>query len=121
MDKQGRYVDVKAADGSVLLSLFLPDNGIVLKDRFYEEHGRKQETGKKYGGNGRNGSNGEGMTFPQKRLLFRLIAERGFEGEAGKTELLKLFEADDLTDVGKGEASKMIERLLQEAKNGIPF
>jgi len=116
MEKQGRYVDVKTQDGTVLLSLFLPDKGIVLKDRLYEARGNKQETGKKYGGNGGKGNNSESMTYPQKRLLFRLMAQQGFEGDAGNAELLKLFQADNLTDVGKGEASKMIERLLQEAK-----
>ena len=118
MEKQGRYVDVKAADGSVLLSLFLPDKGIVLKDRLYEAQGRKPDSGKKYGGNGGKGTNGDSMTYPQNRLLFRLMAQQGFEGDAGNAELLKLFEADNLTDVSKGEASKMIERLLQEEKEG---
>jgi hypothetical protein len=134
MEKQGRYVNVKTSDGKVLLSLYFnPGSGVVLESRLEGRNGQRQGyKGNGNNGNGRNGGNGgssdngSGMTYPQKRLLFRLMAQEGFEGDAAQAELLKLFEADSFKDVSKSEASRMIERLLKEAKEGgdgggIPF
>jgi hypothetical protein len=143
MEKQGRFVNVKSRDGRVLLSLYFnPGSGVVLESRLdgrYAQgqgyrgnrgngNGRNGGNGKGngYGGNGGSSDNGIGMTYPQKRLLFRLMAQEGFEGDAAQGELLRLFETDSLGDVSKQEASRMIERLLKEAKEGgdgggIPF
>jgi hypothetical protein len=133
MEKQGRYVNVKTSDGKVLLSLYFnPGSGIVLESRLDSKPAQGRGPANKGNGNGKergNGSssdNGTGMTYPQKRLLFRLMAQEGFEGDAAQEELLRLFEADTLMDVSKSEASRMIERLLKEAKegggkDGLPF
>jgi hypothetical protein len=126
MEKQGRYVNVKTSDGKVLLSLYFnPGSGVVLESRLDSKPAQGREYkgngGNGGNGNGRNGStsdNGSGMTYPQKRLLFRLMAQEGFEGDAARDELLKLFEVDTLKEVSKQEASRMIERLLKEAKEG---
>jgi hypothetical protein len=139
MERQGRYVNVKTSDGKFIMSLYFnPGSGIVLENRLdggadlgRENKGSRSDNGGngKNGGNGSNGGssdNGADMTYPQKRLLFRLLAQEGIEGDVAQKELLKLFEADSLKDVSKMEASRMIERLLKEAKeggggNGIPF
>jgi hypothetical protein len=136
MERQGRYVNVKTSDGKFIMSLYFnPGSGIVLENRLdggadqgQENKGSRSGNGGngKSGGNGGSSDNGTDMTYPQKRLLFRLLAQQGVEGDAAQKELLKLFQADSLKDVSKQEASRMIERLLKEAKeggggNGIPF
>ena len=128
MDKQGRYLKVKTQDGRVLLSLFLNlGQGIVLEGQLDD---RKQEAPRNGNGNG-NGhaaGNGELMTYPQKRFLWRILAQQGIEGNKVQEHLLKLFQVENLKEVTKIEASRMIERLLKEAKvpeggeaGGIPF
>ena len=65
------------------------------------------------------------MTDPQKRFLFRILADQGMEGDKAHEYLRKLFQVEILKDVTKFEASRMIEQLLAEAKggdeNGSPF
>ena len=128
MDKQGRYLKVKTQDGKVLLSLFLNlGQGIVLEGQLDD---RKQEAPRNGNGNG-NGhaaGNGELMTYPQKRFLWRILAQQGIEGNKVQEHLLNLFQVENLKEVTKIEASRMIERLLKEAKvpeggeaGGIPF
>jgi hypothetical protein len=128
MEKRGSFVNVKTKDGRVLLSLF-PAKDIILEGRldsvFRQETGEeKKGGGDSKGGNG-DGSNGELMTYPQKRYLFRIVAQQGVEGNKVQDHLIKLFQADSLKDVTKVEASRMIERLLKDAEGGenggIPF
>jgi hypothetical protein len=130
--KGGSFVNVKTKDGRVLLSLF-PAKDIILEGRLDTVF--RQEAGEKKGGNGNGGSggnggnggsgNGELMTYPQKRYLFRILAQQGIEGNKVQEHLLKLFQADSMKDVTKQEASRMIERLLKESEGGenggIPF
>ena len=129
MDKQGRYLKVKTQDGRVLLSLFLNlGQGIVLEGQLDD---RKQEAPRNGGngnGNGHAAGNGELMTYPQKRFLWRILAQQGIEGSKVQEHLLTLFQVETLKEVTKVEASRMIERLLKEAKvpeggeaGGIPF
>ena len=127
MDKQGRYLKVKTQDGRVLLSLFLNlGQGIVLEGPLDD---RKQEAPRNGGsGNGHAAGNGELMTDPQKRFLWRILAQQGIEGNKVQEHLLNLFQVENLKEVTKIEASRMIERLLKEAKvpeggeaGGIPF
>jgi hypothetical protein len=64
------------------------------------------------------------MTAPQKRYLFRILADRGIEGDEALQHLKDLFQVDSLREITKLQASKMIERLLEEAKggeDGTPF
>jgi hypothetical protein len=55
------------------------------------------------------------MTHAQERYLFRILADRGVEGDAAHEELIDLFGVQSLATVSKEEASSMIKRLLQEA------
>jgi hypothetical protein len=130
MEKRGSFVNVKTKDGRVLLSLF-PAKDIILEGRL-DNVLQRTESGEKKGGNGNGGNggnggsvNGELMTYPQKRYLFRILAQQGVEGNKVQEHLLKLFQADSMKDVTKQEASRMIERLLKEAEGGenggIPF
>ena len=58
------------------------------------------------------------MTDAQKRYLFRLLAGQGFEEDKAHERLKELLHVDSLKEVTKSEASKMIERLLEESKGG---
>jgi hypothetical protein len=126
MEQKGRYVNIKTKEGKFILSLYFnPGSGVVLEDRLGSEPSRQQETPKGNGGNGNgNGNNGSAsndgdlMTYPQKRFLFRILAEQGIEGDKANEHLVKLFQADSLKDVSKVEASQMIDRLLNETKGG---
>ena len=71
------------------------------------------------GGNGTKPQNGNGkqiteemMTEPQKKYLFRIMAERGKTGDEAHDHLKGLFKVKTLKDVTKAEASQMIETLL---------
>jgi hypothetical protein len=67
---------------------------------------------------GKEPENGERMTSPQAKKLFRLLAAKGFEGDKAQKELERLFQVEGLEDVGKFEASRMIDRLVKETKGG---
>jgi hypothetical protein len=54
------------------------------------------------------------MTEAQRRYLFRILAEQGIEGDAAFDQLKSLFDVSALNEVTKRDASKMIERLLEE-------
>jgi hypothetical protein len=53
------------------------------------------------------------------------MAEKGYENDQGYAKLKELFQVDSLKEVTKLEASRMIERLLDEAKgenhDAVPF
>ena len=55
------------------------------------------------------------MTSAQKRYLFRLLAEKGIEGDEAYRHLRQTFGVNNLKDVGKYEASQAIDRMLQGA------
>jgi len=55
-------------------------------------------------------SNGK-MTDAQRRLLYRMLAEGGIEGDAATTVLIEEAGVGNLTDIDKQTASWLIERL----------
>ena len=54
------------------------------------------------------------MTEPQRRYLFRLLAQRGFEGERAREAILRLFGVEQLNAVTKREASRMIDLVQKD-------
>jgi hypothetical protein len=62
--------------------------------------------------------NAQPMSDAQKRYLFRLLAEQGFEGDQASDHLKNLFRVDALKEVTKQEASRAIEQLLERSKGG---
>jgi len=58
------------------------------------------------------------MSEGQRRYLFRLMAARGLKGEAAHDSLKQFFGVGDLFQVSKVEATKAIDRLLQDAGQG---
>jgi hypothetical protein len=70
-------------------------------------------------------SNGEGrsepeprMTEPQRRYLFRLLAQQGIDGKAADGHLKQLFQVATLRAVSKTAASQLIEQLIANQKEG---
>lgn len=118
MGNQSECIKVKDRAGKVLLSIY-PGAEVVV-DRGLSGNGHHEQATK--GGNGKNNGNGNGngesMTFPQKKFLFRLLAGQGIEGDKAQERLKDLFKVEHLKEVGKMEASRMIERLLKESKGG---
>lgn len=58
-------------------------------------------------------SKGNGkMTDSQRRYLFRLLAERGIEGDQANKALLEHFSVSNLKEATKSDASKLIEELV---------
>jgi hypothetical protein len=103
------------------LVLYLYEKEIVLEDN-QEAPAEKPEAKKDKPKNG-NGDE-PAMTDAQKRYLFRILAERGIDGDKAYSRLKEIFQVDALKEITKMEASRAIERLLSEGKgasDGIPF
>jgi hypothetical protein len=69
------------------------------------------------------GSQSEKMTDAQRRYIFRLLAERGIEGEQANQHLLELSGSSSAGEINRAKASEIIERLLQSPKQAqeVPF
>jgi hypothetical protein len=57
------------------------------------------------------------MTEPQKRYLFRLLAEKGIEGKQAEEHLKQRFNVRALREVSKATASQVIDRMVAERKD----
>ena len=57
------------------------------------------------------------MTEPQKRYLFRLLAEQGVEGKKAEDHLKDYFKVKALRDVSKSTASQLIEQMVADRKD----
>lgn len=67
-------------------------------------------------GNGQSQKkNGEMMTESQRRYLFRLLAEKGIEGDEAHSTLIQILNVSDLNTVTKSQASKLIEEMVNQA------
>jgi hypothetical protein len=58
------------------------------------------------------------MTEAQRRYLFRILAGRGVEAQAAHEYLKDAFGMPTLAEVGKRDASDLIDRLLSESAEG---
>jgi len=56
------------------------------------------------------------MTEPQKRYLFRLLAQQGIEATAVEGHLKEVFQVATLREVSKTAASQLIEGLITTQK-----
>jgi len=122
-EKDCRILEVRTGSGELLFSLRLTE-----KEETHSEPPKPEEKpAKEKGGDGRKGegkkepspgNNDALMTDAQKRYLFRILAEQGFEGEKAHEELKKAFGVDSLKTVSKFDASREIERRLEGLKGG---
>lgn len=63
------------------------------------------------------GGNGESrMTEPQKRYLFRLLAQQGVDGKGAEAHLKQAFQVTALREVSKSAASQLIEQMVADQK-----
>jgi hypothetical protein len=56
------------------------------------------------------------MTEPQKRYLFRLLAQQGMDGKAAEGHLKATFQVATLREVSRTTASQLIEQLIASQK-----
>lgn len=56
------------------------------------------------------------MTDPQRRYLFRLLAQQGVEGKAAEEHLKEHFTVASLADIPRSEASQYIQQLVAQTK-----
>lgn len=116
MKSKVKCLELRTPDGKVILVLYLYEKEIGSKDN--PEVVQDQKTKQPKAQAGSRKSEDSLMTAAQKRYLFRILADKGIEGDKAHEHLKDLFQVDSLKEVTKLEASKMIERLLEEAKGG---
>jgi len=56
------------------------------------------------------------MTDPQKRYLFRLLAQQGLDAKAAEGHLTHVFHVSTLREVSRTSASQLIEQLISTPK-----
>ena len=56
------------------------------------------------------------MTDPQKRYLFRLLAQQGMDGKAAEAHLKEALQVTALREVSKTAASQLIEQMVTTQK-----
>jgi len=106
MAKKIKCIEVNTSDGKHILTLYL----------YETEVGRAAPQNNKSNQTNNNSGNDNPMTDAQKRYLFRILAEQGYENDQAHQHLKELFGVDSLQDVSKLEASRMIESLLEAAE-----
>ncbi len=112
--QNAKSLEIYTASGTLLFKVIITEANVSSQTKSEPANGHN---GRHEKGNGK--SNGEFMTDPQRRMLFRLmVTNYHLEGDEAHAKLKKLFGVDDLKDVSKFEASKTIERLLEEEKGG---
>jgi len=116
MAQPSRCIEVRTADGALILTLTLCEKSAAAPAKRDGQPGvrPRSQPENNSDANGQQG-NGAYMTDAQKRYLFRIMAEQGFEGDQAHEQLKSLFGTDSLQQVTKAEASRMIEQLLEGA------
>ena len=117
MKNKTKRIELRTSDGKVILVFHLSEE-VGLEDNKKASPQEKQETGKAKPQAPSPQNENPPMTDAQKRYLFRLMTDKGIEGDKAHQRLRELFQVDSLKEVSKLEASKMIERLLEEGKGG---
>ena len=108
MEEKERLIQVRTADGKPILNLRLIETQAIEQESTQVKDSTSQP--------GAATADRSSMTDAQKRYLFRIMAEQGMEGDKAHEHLKALFGVDSLQDVGKAEASRMIEHLLEKAE-----
>jgi len=117
METKERLIEVRTTDGKPILTLRLIDREVIPQDRQDVSSAQNTQAKGQTNQTGSSSVNQSLMTDAQKRYLFRILAEKGMEADKAHQHLKEIFGVDSLQEVGKSEASKMIERLLEEAES----
>ena len=85
-------------------------------------NGNAESNADNNGGNGRASQSpaADPMTENQRRYLFRLLAERGVNGEEAHDYLKRVFGVESLRDASKADASTLIDHILNVGLEGVP-
>jgi len=118
MKKKVKCIDLRTVEGKVILVLYLYEKEIVLEDSQETKAQKRPKEHEKEKAKASSKREEPLMTEAQKRYLFRILADNRIEGDRAHQQLKELFQVNSLKEVSKLEASRMIERLLEEAKGG---
>ena len=121
MEPKTKVIEVRTAEGKLIVSFSIIEKPANSENRSANQGNQKNENRRE--GNQGNGPAGEeaSMTDAQKRYLFRILADKGIDGEEAYEHLKQLFGVGTLKEVSKFDASKMIERLLGGAQGGAVY
>ena len=109
-EKTSNMFEVLTAKGDLLFI-------IKAKDLDVGKPSQGDSQPKQNGGDGTDNGDSS-MTIPQKRFLFRLLADQGIEDNEAYKHLKTIFKVSNLTEVSKADASREIEKLLSGQKGG---
>ena len=110
MTRTAKCVEVKSPDGKLMFSLEVYDLQMPTDQKTAASQGTRSQANSQ-GSAGQDGQSDPSlMTGAQKRYLFRILAERGLDGDKAHQHLKERFGVDSLTEVTKREASSMIEQ-----------
>jgi hypothetical protein len=118
MDKISRIIEVRTGEGKLIFTLQFVERDLDGGGKTGQAAGGNSDPMK---GKGPAGSPKDGnslMTDAQKRFLFRILADKGMEGESAYAHLKSVLAVDSLKDASKQEASRLISRLLEEGQGG---
>lgn len=118
MKKKVKCIELRTVEGRAILVLYLHEKEIVLEDSQETKAQKNLKEPEKEKAKASSKSEEPLMTNAQKRYLFRILADNGIEGDKAHQQLKELFQVNSLKEVTKLEASRMIKRLLEEAKGG---
>lgn len=116
MENKVRLIEVRTADGKPISNLRLIETLASQQERYNGSSAQSTQAKDPTSQPGSTSANQSSMTDAQKRYLFRIMAEQGMEGDKAHEHLKALFGVDSLQEVGKAEASRMIEHLLEKAE-----
>ena len=105
-------VSMRYPDGSTMFM------GTVVAEEITEAPQQNQPPARRAQSSSNTSSDGERMTDPQKRYLFRLLAAQGVEGKKAEEHLRDYFQVSRLADIPKPAASEYIDQLVKDRGNG---
>ena len=109
-----KFGEIRSQEGEVLYSIWLNPNGVAgLNGQNFGKENPEGQGGPENQDSDQNKGH-QPMTDAQKRYLFRLLADRGIEGEAAYTHLKQTFAVDSIKKITKFDASRAIDRMVNE-------
>jgi hypothetical protein len=115
MNTTGKQFEVRSPEGTLMFSVHVVDESAA-----NGKQSNAKSSGSYNGASARAEANGQknsaAMTDSQRKYLFQILSERGFDSDQAHEHLKRLFSVDSLTTVDKQQASLMIKRLLQDTE-----
>lgn len=102
MEKDVRCFEIRTFDGKPILTVQVCEKQPIAASQ--------------QNGHSSNANSDPAITEAQKRYIFRILAEQGYEGGKAQQQLKDLLGVDKLEEASKVEASKLIDQLLDGIK-----